>query len=269
MMKRIILIPNTTKDIELQYTSNLVETLKKFDCETEILLDSSKNISQINDTADLYIVLGGDGSIMRVSHAASKFGVPILGINLGRVGYMAELEVSEFSLIEKYFLDEYTIEQRMMLDVIAPDGSVHPALNDMVLSNGSISKMITFDLYNNKDLVRRYNADGIIIATPTGSTAYSMSAGGSIIDPGLNCIAATPVCPHSLSAKPMIFSGDAELEIVNETERDIPAFITVDGQNNLELKFGESVKIRRSALTTKLIRIKNESFYRTLSNKME
>lgn len=268
-MKRILLIPNTNKDVELKYTTELVEILKRYNCETEILLDSSDNISHINDTADLYIVLGGDGSIMRVSHAASRFGVPILGINLGRVGYMAELEASEFNLIEHYFSGNYRIEERMMLDVTATDEKQHLALNDMVLSNGTVSKMITFDLFNNSDLVRRYNADGIIIATPTGSTAYSMAAGGSIIDPGLNCIAATPVCPHSLSAKSMIFSGDAKLEIKNETDRDIPVFITVDGGDNLEVKYGESVKVCRSDITTKLIRIKNESFYRTLANKME
>ncbi|MBR5515261.1 MAG: NAD(+)/NADH kinase [Clostridia bacterium] len=213
--------------------------------------------------------MGGDGSIMRVSHAASLYGIPILGVNLGRVGYMAELEVNEFSLIDKYFKGEYTIEPRMMLSVVAPDDSEHLALNDLVLSNGTVSKMVTFSLYNNNDLVRRYNADGIIISTPTGSTAYSMAAGGSIIDPGLNCIAATPVCPHSLSAKPMIFSGDAKLKIVNETERDIPVFITVDGGDNLEIKYEETVKVCRSSLVTKLVRIKNESFYRTLANKME
>lgn len=269
-MKRIVLISNRDKDSGLEYALKLEEIIEcKYNRHTETEFDGCYDNLLEMDDVELYIVLGGDGSIMRSAHVAAKKNIPILGINLGRVGYMAELESDELGLINKYFNGDYTIEERMMLDVTTDSGESYIALNDLVLSNGTVSKMITFSLFNKGELIRTYNADGIIIATPTGSTAYSMSAGGSIIDPSLDCIAATPVCPHSFSAKPIIFSGDAQLRIRNDTDRNIPIFITVDGGDNLKIGYNEYVDIRRSPITTKLIRIKNDSFYSILSKKMK
>ncbi len=262
---KVIVIPNLQKDKDLIYTNKLVSLLAQNGCDTALCYD---NEALAVDDVDLYVVLGGDGSIMRASHRASEKGVPILGINLGRMGYMAELEKDELYLIDSFFSGDYLIEERMMLSVVTPDGAEHLALNDAVLSNGRVSKMVTFSLANNGQYVSTYNADGIIISTPTGSTAYSMSAGGPVVDPSVECLIATPVCPHSLTARPLVFSGDASLTLKNETDRDIPMFITVDGGDNLEIKYGESVTVRRSNITTKLIRIKNESFYRTLGKKM-
>lgn len=258
-------IPNPQKDIELKYTHKVTDILKNYNCDTVICEDDGT--TPLPD-ADLYIVLGGDGSIMRASHSAAQMGIPILGINLGRMGYMAELEKSELHLIEGYFSGEYHIEERMMLSVSTPDGIERLALNDAVLSNGRVSKMVTITMYNNGGYVTTYNADGIIVATPTGSTAYSMAAGGPIVDPSVSCLITTPVCPHSLTSRPLVFSGDARLELKNDTDRDIPMFITVDGGDNLEIEYGRSVKIRRSHITTKLVRIKDESFYTTLGKKM-
>lgn len=268
-MKKIVLIPNTEKDNDLKYTGKLAEILKKYECTTQILLDDKDHPMLYDGGADLYIVLGGDGSIMRAGHNAASQSIPILGINLGRVGYMAELETDELDLIDRYFSGNYTIEERMMLKIITPDSRVHYALNDVVLSRGASSNMVTFSLHNKGERLALYNADGIIIATPTGSTAYSMAAGGPIVDPSLDCIVATPVCPHSLSARPLIFSGDAELEIINETDREIPVYATVDGGSNIEVKYGEKISVCRSEISTKLIRIKNESFYQTLGKKMK
>ena len=262
---KVVVIPNLQKDNELIYTNKLVGLLKDNDCDTIVYYDNE--ISPCEE-ADLYVVLGGDGSIMRASHNAARLGIPILAINLGRMGYMAELEKNELHLIKSFFSGDYHIEERMMLSVVTPDAVEHLALNDAVISNGRVSKMVTFSLSNMGQLVSSYNADGIIISTPTGSTAYSMSAGGPVVDPSIECLVATPVCPHSLSSRPIVFSGDAELELKNETDRDIPMFITVDGGDNLEIKYGETVKIRRSDISTKLVRIKNESFYLTLGKKM-
>ncbi len=262
---KVVVIPNKQKDNELIYTNRLVELLNGYGCAYTVCQDSGISLS---DDADLYIVLGGDGSIMRASHCAAKLGIPILSVNLGRMGYMAELEKDELHLIDSYFSGDYHIEERMMLSVTTPDGGEHIALNDAVLSNGRVSKMVSFSLYSNGQHLSRYNADGIIISTPTGSTAYSMSAGGPVVDPSVECLIATPVCPHSLNSRPVIFSGQTELTIKNETDRDIPMFITVDGEDNLEIDFGESVTIKRSDITTKLVRIKDECFYRTLSKKM-
>lgn len=263
---KVVVIPNQQKDKELVYTNKLVAILKKFNTEIEIFFDKEGQSPLPN--ADLYVVLGGDGSIMRISHYAARSSTPILAVNLGRVGYMAELEKDELELTELFFAGRYHIEERMMLSVITPDLKEHIALNDVVLSNGQVSKLVTFSLHNKGQYLTTYNADGIIISTPTGSTAYSMSAGGPVVDPSLECLVATPVCPHSLSSRPVVFSGDAELELTNNTDRDIPVFITVDGGDNLEIKYSESVKIKRSPITTKLVRIKDDDFYGILGKKI-
>ncbi|MBQ4561048.1 MAG: NAD(+)/NADH kinase [Clostridia bacterium] len=262
---RVLVIPNKQKDKELLYTNNLTRLLDRYDCEYTVCRDEYAPLSK---AADLFIVLGGDGSIMRASHDAAKYGIPILSVNLGRMGYMAELEKDEIQLIDRFFSGDYNIEERMMLSVITPDGREHIALNDAVLSNGQVAKMVSFSLYSNGQYLSRYNADGIIISTPTGSTAYSMSAGGPVVDPSVECLIATPVCPHSLSNRPVIFSEKTVLTVKNETDRDIPMFITVDGGDNLEIGFGESVIFRKAELSTKLVRVKDECFYRTLSKKM-
>ncbi|MBR6514270.1 MAG: NAD(+)/NADH kinase [Clostridia bacterium] len=262
---RIVVIPNKQKDKDFIYTNKLTALLDNYECSYSICLDDGATASA---EADLYIVLGGDGSIMRASHRAARLGIPILSVNLGRIGYMAELEKDELHLIDSFFSGNFHIEERMMLSVKTPDGSEYIALNDAVLSNGRVSKLVSFSLYSNGQYLTRYNADGIIIATPTGSTAYSMAAGGPVVDPGVECLIATPVCAHSLNCRPVILSGKNELMIKNETERDIPMFITVDGGDNLEIKNSESVIIKRSDTFTKLVRIKDECFYRTLSKKM-
>lgn len=262
---KVVVIPNLQKDRELVYTNKLMNILRGYGCESIVSYDVGYGDLPI---ADLYIVLGGDGSIMRVSHRAAAASIPILGINLGRMGYMAELEKDELHLVSSFFKGDYDIEYRMMLSVFTPDGIERHALNDAVLSNGRVSKMVTFSMYSDSQLVSSYNADGIIISTPTGSTAYSMSAGGPIVDPMLECIIATPVCPHSLTSRPLVFSKDSVLELKNETDRDIPMFITLDGDDNFEIKYGESIIIKRSAISTGLVRIKKEGFYATLGKKL-
>ena len=262
---KVVVIPNLQKDKELVYTSKLMQILSGYDCESIIAYDDGQELCY---DADLYVVLGGDGSIMRVSRTAARHSIPILGINLGRVGYMAELEKDELHLIDSFFSGDYSIEHRMMLSVLTPDGVEHTALNDAVLSNGRVSKMVTFSMYNDGRFVSDYNADGIIISTPTGSTAYSMSAGGPVVDPLLECIIATPVCPHSLTSRPLVFSKHSVLELKNETDRDIPMFVTLDGGDNMEIEYGQSIVIRSSALSTRLVRIKNEGFYSTLGKKL-
>ncbi len=261
---KVVVIPNKQKDKELIYTSKLTKLLDTYGCTYTVCHDGISPSAE----ADLYIVLGGDGSIMRASHSAARYGIPILSINLGRIGYMAELEKDELHLIESFFSGDYHIEERMMLSVTTPDGAENIALNDAVLSNGRVSKMVSFSLYSNGQFLSNYTADGVIVATPTGSTAYSMAAGGPVVDPAVECLIATPVCPHSLNNRPVIFSGNTELTVKNETDRDIPMFITVDGGDNLEIGYGESVSIKRSDITTKLVRIKDECFYRTLGKKM-
>ena len=228
--------------------------------------------------ADLMVVLGGDGTILETARRAAVRQTPILGINLGRVGYMAELEMSELDLLDGLFGQgeqgaTYTIEHRSMLNVELLDtsGEVRQSaygLNDAVITNGSIARMVDIELLENGVPVTTLRSDGIIVATPTGSTAYSMSAGGPVADPRVQCFCVTPICPHSLIARPMIFPDSAVLEIRNICQREKMLYLTVDGRTNCELYKGESVRITKSPMKTGLIRLKACGFYHRLRLKM-
>lgn len=222
--------------------------------------------------ADILIALGGDGTILEVARRAAQRGTPILGINLGRLGYMAELELNELELLEKLFRGEYALEKRSMLRVELFSGnelrSFCYALNDAVISNGSVSRMIDLELSEGGSMVTTYRADGLIVATPTGSTAYSMSAGGAIVDPRVQCFCVTPICPHSFAARPMIFSDNAVLEVRNICAREKMLYLTVDGRMNFELYRNQVVRVTKSNIQTSLIRLKSYGFYRKLRQKM-
>lgn len=228
---------------------------------------------KIYRVCDAVVVLGGDGTILESARKAAPLGVPIIGINLGRIGYMAELEAGETDQLERIVRGDYEIEERSMLsvEIITGDGRVRSsnyALNDAVLSNGSISRIVDLELSEGGVLISSYRSDGIIIATPTGSTAYSMSAGGAVVDPRLSCICVTPICPHSLSARPIVFPDSATIAIKNVCQREKMLYLTVDGRANFELFRGESVQITRSPLVTRFIKLNKSGFYIKLRQKM-
>jgi NAD+ kinase len=232
--------------------------------------------------ADLLIVLGGDGTILEAARRSAVRGTPILGINLGRVGYMAELEMGELDMLahlfdrvtaEGHIPADYFIETRSMIhvEVLTVDGEVRQqmyGLNDAVITNGSVSRIVDIELSENGTPVTAYRADGLIVATPTGSTAYSMSAGGPVTDPRVKCFCVTPICPHSLAARPMIFPDESVLEIRNVCQREKMLYLTVDGRTNYEMYKGDVVRISKSPLQTNLVRIKNCGFYKKLRQKM-
>lgn len=224
-------------------------------------------------SVDATVVLGGDGSILEAARRSAPYNTPVLGLNLGRLGYMAELELGELDAIEKITRGDYKTDVRSMLNIslIDESGNVKKseyALNDAVLSNGTISRVVDLELYDGGTLIASYRSDGMIIATPTGSTAYSLSAGGAIVDPRLNCFCVTPICPHSLSARPMVFPDSAMLEIKNVCQREKTLFLTVDGRVNYDITCGERIRITRSPLHTDFIRLKDGSFYDKLREKM-
>ncbi len=232
--------------------------------------------------ADLLIVLGGDGTILEAARRSSARGTPILGINLGRVGYMAELEMSELDLLGNLFdrttaegfqPATYDMEKRSMLnvEVLNAAGEVRQTmygLNDAVITNGAVARIVDIELLEGGTPVTTYRADGLIIATPTGSTAYSMSAGGPVADPRVRCFCVTPICPHSLGARPLIFPDSTTLEVRNICQREKMLYLTVDGRTNCELYRNESVRITRSPLETNLVRLKSCGFYNRLRIKM-
>lgn len=231
-------------------------------------------IEKLYDEADLVIALGGDGTILDCAKKMARRGKPILGINLGHLGYMAELEMDELGALDKIIEGDYTLDERDMLNIEVFDKNGESkyqsyALNDAVISNGSVAKIINLELYAEDSLVTSYRADGLIISTPTGSTAYAMSAGGSIADPKVKCMLVTPICPHSFIARQLIFSDETKLKIKNVSVREKSLMLTLDGKTNCELFKDDVVKITKSDMTVKLVRLKECSFYGILSQKMK
>ena len=224
------------------------------------------SVDDIYVKSDLVIVIGGDGVMLEAARRATPCGIPILGINMGRVGYMTELEMNELDLLGKIFSEEFYLDERAMLKVEIRSNKSQSrfsayALNEAVIAKGSTARIIDLELSDNGRLVSEYRADGLVIATPTGSTAYSLSAGGPIIDPKLSCFCVTPICPHSLVARPLIFPDTAVLEIKNICVREKTLHLTVDGKATFDLFFGDTVVVTKAAIKTKLLRIKDEDFY--------
>ncbi len=221
---------------------------------------------EIYAKADLVIVIGGDGVMLEAARRATPTGTPILGINMGRVGYMTELEMTELDLLDHIFRGEYYLDERAMLkvEIVSASGqnkfSAY-ALNEAVIAKGATARIIDLELSDNSTLVSTYRADGLVVATPTGSTAYSLSAGGPIIDPKLSCFCVTPICPHSLVARPLIFPDTAVLQVKNICVREKVLHLTVDGKATFDLFFGDTVVITKASVKAKLLRIKNDDFY--------
>jgi NAD+ kinase len=220
-------------------------------------------ITEEASKASVIAALGGDGTIMRAAHLAVKYDIPVIGINLGRIGYMAEIDESEIPLLGKYFSKEYEEEHRMMLRV-SVGGKVIYALNDAVF-HSHYKHMVHYTLSCNGRPVNEYRGDGLILATPTGSTAYAMSAGGSVIDPRLSCIGVTPVCSQSITAKPLVFAPDSKLTV---KAMSAECMLTVDGREPMALANGTEVTVCKSRKSLRMLRLKDDGFYQTLRNKI-
>ena len=227
---------------------------------------SYRTPEEIYSLPEMAIVLGGDGAMLDAARRIAPAGIPILGINMGRVGYMTELEIDELELITRVFEGKYKINERSMLEASVESRSGQKkfseyALNEATVTNGAAARIVDIQLSDGDELVHTYRADGLVIATPTGSTAYSLSAGGPIVDPKLSCFCVTPICPHSLSARPLVFPDTANLKVKNICVREKVLHLTLDGRATYDLYYGDVVSIKRSPLTVKLVQIKEQSFY--------
>lgn len=229
------------------------------------------------ENAEIVAVVGGDGSVLEAARRSASRGIPVLGINKGRLGFLCDLEIDELSLIDRLYVGSYNIEKHSMLNVEVlgrADGAerkrvyIARALNDAVVSNGSVARIVDIELRENGKTVASYRADGLIASTPTGSTAYSLSAGGPVLDPRLGGICITPICAHSVCSKPIVFPDSARLEIVNICQREPALFLTVDGRVNVKLSRGDSVRVTRSDKSAGIVRLKEDSFYSMFCRKM-
>ena len=218
------------------------------------------------------IALGGDGTILHAARLAALANKPVLGINNGTLGFMAGLEADELDLLDRLKTGDYITDRRMMLEINVKSADVshkYYCLNDAVIARGDMSRIIDCSVSFGAKTEMEYRCDGIIVATPTGSTAYSLSAGGPVLDPSINSILLTPVCAHSFYARPLVLSPDISVSIQTSTKSGGKAVLTVDGELGVELKSDDIVEISRSDdYCATLIKLKNESFMDVLYNKM-
>lgn len=280
-MNKVGFITNIDKDPTLEYTKKLVDWVTAQGSEVFLTEQVAKKLGRndgvarvedIYQNADFVVVLGGDGTILRVARVAAKYSAPILGINLGTLGYLADVEKNDaITAIEKALRGEYTIEKRMMLEAFVDRGCIshdlNIALNEVAISNSVFSRMITLSISVNDDFIDTYRADGIIVSTPTGSTAYNLSAGGPILKPDTELMAITNVCPHTLYTRPFVISGNDVVTISVKNDYN-NVMLSLDGQQGIPIKNGDKIIIKKSKYYTQTIKTSNLCFYDILRRKM-
>lgn len=275
-MNRFFIVTNDGKDTDYIVTNKIKHLLEDAG-KTCILCekDADKRIIKeaIPEEIDCAIVIGGDGSFIEVARVLQRHDIPILGVNMGTLGYLTEVEVSHIEeAIAKIIADDYTTENRMMLEGIFENGDRDISLNDIIVSRKGVLRVIHFDLFVDGELLNSYEADGVIISTPTGSTAYNLSAGGPIVQPTASMIVITPICSHALNTSSIVLSADAEIVIRigegrNGTREEV--LVAFDGADMVTLFTGDSVTIRKSDAATKIMKLSRVSFLEILRRKMK
>jgi NAD+ kinase len=229
--------------------------------------------SAIPSLVELIIVLGGDGTLISVSREVGSLRVPILGVNLGSLGFLTEVTLDElYPTLETVLQGDYAVSNRMMLKaVVHRDGEVigqYRVLNDVVINKGALARIIDMEAWVDDAYLTTFKADGLIIATPTGSTAYNLAAGGPIIYPGLHCLVISPICPHMLTNRPIIVSDEAVIRVEVKFQDEDVVF-TADGQVGMPLKGGDVVEVRRSKSITRLIKSPSKDYFKVLRAKLK
>lgn len=285
-MKRIILAPNPYRDNHFRTLREAIQILKDAGLEPRVCLpfevDKSFNLpkdivfyrlDKELQTADMVICFGGDGTILHMAKAATRHGIPILGVNIGTMGFMAELESTELSMLSRLATGDYKIDSRMMLDVTVQrdrDVIFHDiCLNDVVITKGAVARIVYLSVKCDGVQAMECGGDGVIVATPTGSTAYSLSAGGPIVEPDANNILITPICAHELVSRCMVASDKRIITIGLTTNARRNAYLSVDGGKAVRINLGDTATVRKSRLATKLVRLKERSFYDVVNTKFK
>ena len=275
-MDRYLIVTNDGKDTDYSVTDQVVTLLQNAG-KTCILCqkDEDKNIimESVPDQIDCAIVIGGDGSLIEVARTLWEKDVPILGINMGTLGYLTEVEVNHIEEdLNQMLAGDYVIEERMMLKGTLEDGTQDVALNDIVVSRKGELRIIHFKLFVNGELLNSYEADGVIISTPTGSTAYNLSAGGPVVEPTASLIVITPICSHALNTRSIVLSSEDEIMIEigegrNGSREEV--YVTFDGADRMIMETGAKIMVRRADARTKILKLNKVSFLETLRRKMK
>ena len=273
-MNNFCIIVNKDRDEKLELTQRVQECLlaqgKQFCIRTESVMQ--EEFVPVPESVEGVIVLGGDGTMIRAANRLKERSIPMLGINAGNVGYLTGAEVNETEKsLECLCRDDFFVEDRMMLDVFFGDMYSDTVLNEVAITRSGVSRLIRVAVSVNGALLDVIVGDGLLISTPTGSTGYNMSAGGAIVKPEAELIMITPLCPHSLSSRPVIVSAEDEitLTVMQDTRKqDARVMATYDGREAMQLKEGDTLTIQRSAYTTKLIKLDERSFFEVLRTKL-
>lgn len=268
-MKKFYVITNTTKDPQLHITDKVCDLLT----DNGALCKVEARGDELTGDVECILVLGGDGTILRAARDYYEKDIPMIGVNIGTLGYLTEVELNELEASVGQLIDgEPVVEERMMLHGMLNDNFEDVALNDIVMSRFSSIKLICFNIYVNGKLLNTYQADGVIISTPTGSTAYNISAGGPIVEPTASMIVITPICSHALNTSSIVLSADDEIVLEVGIGRDgseQEVMLSFDGEKNVAIKTGDKIRIKRAKETTKLLKISKVSFLEILRKKME
>lgn len=230
------------------------------------------SVEQLFEAADAAVTVGGDGTIIHSAKYAAQTATPLIGVNVGRLGFAADVEVNEIGDLKKLVSGGCEAEERMLLDIeVVSNGQAahYLAVNDAVVTHGTLSKIVDFHLFLDGEQISRYRADGLLFSTPTGSTAYSLSAGGPILAPEMDCILMTPVCPHSLFSRSVLFSEGADLSVKVKIPEGCSCVLSIDGETNINITEDDVIHIKKSALSLTLLSVKKRNFYRKLNEKLK
>ena len=285
-MKKIILTPNPYRDKDFQTVREAMRILKEAGADVRVCLpfevDRSYELPrdirfsrldrELNNAA-MIVCFGGDGTILHMAKTATRHGIPILGVNIGTMGFMAELESTELEQLTRITTGDYSIDSRMMLDVTVHrdrDIIFHDiGLNDVVITKGAIARIVHLEVKCDGVRAMECGGDGVIVATPTGSTAYSLSAGGPIVEPEAKTILVPPICAHDIASRCIVASDQRVITVGLTKNARRNAFLSVDGGKALRMNIGDVATIKKSNLTTKLVRLKERSFYDVVAMKFK
>lgn len=262
-------------EISLLMLSNNAEVFMLSECAPfykGVKISFTDTIEELFKVCDIAITVGGDGTIIHAAKYAARFDKPLIGVNVGRLGFAADIEIDGISELTRILNGDYSVEERILFDVEVIKNGVpknYLAVNDAVIARGQLSKIIDLQVTLDDEEIAKYRADGLLFSTPTGSTAYSLSAGGPIIAPQLDCILMTPVCPHSLFSRSVIFSGNSVLTVSVKIPSECCCVLTIDGEKNVDILAEDTVKIRKSDLKLKFVSINKRNFYRKLNEKLK
>ncbi|MGZ8901177.1 MAG: NAD(+)/NADH kinase [Limisphaerales bacterium] len=280
-MKRVGLTANPEKIASRQLIRRVARTIEKHgravlaDSGTARMADLSvssfPDVTSLAREVDLLLVFGGDGTMLSAARSVAGLPTPMLGVNIGSLGFLTEIPGARVAEeLPAIWEGNFTIEERSLLEatgLVADDELFQVVLNDFVISRGATSRLIELEVLVNGEALTNYRADGLIVSSPTGSTAYSLAAGGAIVSPSASVLTLTPICPHTLSNRSVIVSSDSVIEVRVRSQK-LEIYLTADGQVQMPLFFGNKILVRKSDKSVRLVRLPNSSFFQTLRQKL-